>query len=67
MEWSPLVIENYVNGWLTSTGAFVAGSVDGLIKANEAPANTGTKHLLSEGFSNRLINGRKVLITILKQ
>lgn len=38
MEWSPLVIENYVNGWLTSTGAFVAGSVDGLIKANEAPA-----------------------------
>lgn len=38
MEWSPLVIENYVNGWLTSTGAFTAGSLDGLLKSNEAPA-----------------------------
>ncbi|WP_418555775.1 LPD38 domain-containing protein [Phascolarctobacterium faecium] len=38
MEWSPLVIENYVNGLLTSAGAFAAGSLDGIIKSNTAPA-----------------------------
>ena len=50
MEWSPLVIENYVNSWLTASGAFVADTADVLLKDNQEPA----KHWNEYPVINRL-------------
>lgn len=50
MEWSPLVIENYVNGWLTASGAFAADTADTFLKDNKAPA----KHWNEYPIVNRI-------------